>query len=76
MGREGGGGGLAPLKLIQLYSMYVHLLRKSKKWTFYNVKILKCEFFLIALLINSKKWTFLLLTILQFLNVGCFNRLA
>ena len=40
--------------------MYFHLHRNSKKWTFYSVKILKCESFLIALRRNSKKWTFLL----------------
>ena len=45
--------------------MYFHLHRNSKKWTFYSVKILKCEFFLIALHRNYKKWTFLLRTILK-----------
>ena len=25
--------------------MYFHLHRNSKKWTFYSVKILKCEYF-------------------------------
>ena len=32
-----------------------HLHRNSEKWTFYSVKILKCESFLIALPRNSKK---------------------
>ena len=58
-----GGGG--PLKLMQLYSMYFHLHRNSKAWTFYSVKFLKCESFLIALRRNSKKWTFLLCKILK-----------
>ena len=39
--------------------MYFYLHRKSKKWTFYSVKILKCEFYLITLRRNSKKGTFL-----------------
>ena len=55
----GMGGG--PLKLMQLYSMYFHLHRNS----FYSVKFLKCESFLIALRRNSKKWTFLLCKILK-----------
>ena len=53
----GGGGGVAPLKLIQLYSLCM--------FTFYNVNILKCESLLIALRRNSKKWTFLLHKILK-----------
>ena len=40
--------------------MYFYLHRNFKKWTFYNVKILKCETFVITLCRNSKKWTFLL----------------
>ena len=35
--------------------MYFYLHRNSKKWTFYSVKILKCESFLSALRRNSKK---------------------
>ena len=34
-------------------------------WTFYSVKIHKCESFLIALRRNFKKWTFLLRNILK-----------
>ena len=45
--------------------MYFYLHRKSKKLTFYRVKILKCEFFLIALRRNSKKGTFLYRKILK-----------
>ena len=33
--------------------MYFYLHRNSKKWTFYSVKILKCEYFLIDLRKNS-----------------------
>ena len=39
--------------------MYFYLHRNSKNWTFYSVKILKCEYFLIALRRNSEKGTFL-----------------
>ena len=53
--------------------MYFHQHRNSKKWTSYSVKILKCEFCLIALRINSEKWTFYCV---KFLKVGLFNRLA
>ena len=35
--------------------MYFYLHRNSKKWTFYNVKILICESFLSALQRNSEK---------------------
>ena len=35
--------------------MYFYLDRNSKKWTFYSVKILKCECFLSALQRNSEK---------------------
>ena len=35
--------------------MYVYLHRNSKNWTFYSVKNLKCESFLIALQRNSEK---------------------
>ena len=45
--------------------MYFHLHRNSEKWTFYSVKILKCESFLIALQRNSEKWTFILSKILK-----------
>ena len=40
--------------------MYFYLHRNSKKWTFYRVKILKCEYFLSALRKNSpppSKWS-------------------
>ena len=39
--------------------MYFHLHCNSKKLPFYNVKILKCESFLIALRRNFKKSIFL-----------------
>ena len=38
--------------------MYFYRHRNSKKWTFYSVKILTCEFFKSALRRNSKKGTF------------------
>ena len=38
--------------------MYFYLHRNSKKWTFYSVKILKCESFLSALRRHSKKGPF------------------
>ena len=38
---------------------WLPLNRNSKNWTFYSVKILNCESFLIALRKNSKKETFL-----------------
>ena len=53
--------------------MYFYLHRNSKKWTFYSVKILKCESFLSALRINSEKGPFYSV---KFLKVGFFNRLA
>ena len=34
-------------------------------YTFYRVRVLKCEYFLIALVRNSKKWIFLLRKILK-----------
>ena len=49
--------------------MYFYLHRKSKTLTFYRLKILKCEFFLIALRRNSKKGTFYSV---KFLKVGLF----
>ena len=45
--------------------MYFHLHRNSEKWTFYGVKILKCEFFLIALRGNAENWIFVLHKILK-----------
>ena len=42
--------------------MYFYLHRNSKNWTFYSVKILKYESFLIALRRNSKKWTALFIS--------------
>ena len=38
--------------------MYFYLHRNSKKWTFYSVKIPKCESFLSALRRNSEKGPF------------------
>ena len=49
--------------------MYFYLHRNSKKWTFYRVKILKCEAFLSALRRNSKKEAFYGV---KFLKVGLF----
>ena len=46
---KGGGGGGSPKIDLTIKYMYYHLHRKFKKWTFYNVKILKCESFLITL---------------------------
>ena len=45
--------------------MYFHSHRNFKKWTFYSVKILNVNFFLIDLRRNSEKWTFLLHKILK-----------
>ena len=53
--------------------MYFYLHRNSKKWTFYSIKILKCESFLSALQRNSEKGPFYSV---KFLKVGLFNRLA
>ena len=52
--------------------MYFYLHRNSKKWTFYSVKILKCESFLSALRRNSKKGPFYSV---KFLKVGLFQSL-
>ena len=49
--------------------MYFYLHKNSKKWTFYSVKILKCESFLSALRRNSEKGHFY---IVKFLKVGLF----
>ena len=49
--------------------MYFNLHRNFKKWTFYSVKILKCESFLSALQRNSKKGPFYSV---KFLKVGLF----
>ena len=49
--------------------MYFYLHRNSKKWTFYSVKILKCESYLSALQINSEKGPFYSV---NFLKVGLF----
>ena len=53
-----------------MYFIYIEIL---KNWTFYSVKILKCQFFLSALRRNSKKGPFYSV---KFLKVGLFNRLA
>ena len=53
--------------------MYFYLHRNSKKWTFYSVKILKCESFLSALRRNSKKGPFYSV---KFLKVGLFSSLS
>ena len=53
--------------------MYFYLHRKSKKWTSYSVKILKCESFLSALRKNSEKGPFYSV---KFLKVGLFNLLS
>ena len=45
--------------------MYFYLHRNSKNWTFYGVKIFKCESFLIASRRNSEKGTFLQRKILK-----------
>ena len=45
--------------------MYFHLHRNSRKETFYRVKILKSESYLVALCRNFKKWIFLLRKILK-----------
>ena len=52
--------------------MYFYLHRNSKKWTFYSVKILKCESFFRALRRNSKKGPF---NNIKFLNVNLFSML-
>ena len=49
--------------------MNFYLLRNSKKWTFYSVKIVKCESFLSALRGNSEKGPFYSV---KFLKVGLF----
>ena len=54
----GGGGGLTPLKLIQLYSICIFIYIEILKGELYGVKILKFEPFLIALRRNSEEWTF------------------
>ena len=38
--------------------MYFYLYRNFKNWSFYSVKILKCDSFLIAFGRNSEKRTF------------------
>ena len=53
--------------------MYFYLHGNSKKWTFYSVKILKCEPFLSALRRNSKKGPFYSV---KFLKVGLFYSLS
>ena len=53
--------------------MYFYLYRNSKKWTFYSVKILKCESFLSALRRNSEKGPF---NSVKFLKVGIFYLLS
>ena len=53
--------------------MYFYQHRNSKKWTFYSVKILKCESFLSALRRNSKKGPFYSV---KFLKVGLFYSLS
>ena len=57
-----GGGGVAPLKLIQLYSISIFINIEIVKGDFYGLSILKCESFWMALRRNSKKCTILLCT--------------
>ena len=49
--------------------MYFYLHKNPKKYTFYIVKILKCESFLSALRRNSEKGPFYRV---KFLKVGLF----
>ena len=53
--------------------MYFYLHRNYKKWTFYSVKILKCESFLIALQRNFESGPFYCV---KFLKIGLFKSLS
>ena len=71
-GRQTGGGGVGGFQHPSEFWMgglNTCLHRNSKNLTFYSVKILKCESFLIALLRNSKREPFYSV---KFLEVGLF----
>ena len=53
--------------------MYIRLHRNSKRCTFYIVKILKCESFLIALRRNSKSGPS---SCVKYIKVGLFYSLS